>query len=424
MPATLQIPGQVLAEPVTNYYRGKAIRADIDLREKQAQALQMEIESAPAAAAAAARKEQREIAKAEREAQAAIDAGNDREAGILAEAGAAAVIADREDGDATSAFYSALDAYGFSEEQQASVRKSYDKDGDGVLGPSELRSLEAFSTAFGKLEAAKADQRRTLTSEEAMALPGMTQQRAENAVIQVDGNGQIFIDDAPTGMTDVDLAARGGLSPSGLNTTTVAFREQVKQAAAGAATATELVEISYDSPAAMAKAGSIVTFGSELYSVSKALVELVASPALSKSETKKQEQGYSAFDWGDVDKEMSKLGVAPEDAARWKSGVYSIAFSAAVGEQGSRPSDKDIQAYIEIYGGNITKPEAFRATVAQAMRRQYNMLKFAAELNPEIEDSAQSLAVFERVYSDFLSALDGGQGGTGGIKIISRRPIE
>jgi len=79
MPATLPIPAQVQAQPVTSFYRGKALRADTALREKQAEALQMEIEGAPAAAAAAGRAEQLKInedrrkqAEADREAAEAM----------------------------------------------------------------------------------------------------------------------------------------------------------------------------------------------------------------------------------------------------------------------------------------------------------------------------------------------------------------
>jgi hypothetical protein len=55
----------------------------------------------------------------------------------------------------------------------------------------------------------KRQPRRTLSLEESMAIPGMTEDRARNAVVQEDQNGQIYIDDAPTGLTAEDLAARG-----------------------------------------------------------------------------------------------------------------------------------------------------------------------------------------------------------------------
>jgi hypothetical protein len=51
--------------------------------------------------------------------------------------------------------------------------------------------------------------RRTLSLDESMALPGMTENRAKNAVVQEDASGEIFIDDAPTGLTAEDAAARG-----------------------------------------------------------------------------------------------------------------------------------------------------------------------------------------------------------------------
>jgi hypothetical protein len=62
-------PDQILFSPVTNYYQGKALRADTALREKQAEALQAELDAAPAAAKAAARKEQRAEEKLQLEQQ-------------------------------------------------------------------------------------------------------------------------------------------------------------------------------------------------------------------------------------------------------------------------------------------------------------------------------------------------------------------
>ena len=200
----------------------------------------------------------------------------------------------------------------------------------------------------------------------------------------------------------------GGLTPAGLNQVTIDYRKKVGFAATGAASATELVKISYKDPAGLGKSGALVSFGNEIAATAKNLVALAGQPPLPAEATQKQASGSEGdWDWSVLDKETKKLGMAPEAAARFKSGIYSIAFSAAVGEQGSRPSDKDIQWYIDIYGGGITDAKVFRGTIATAMRRQYNMLKFTAALNPEIQDSAASLAIFEKPYNEFLAALEG-----------------
>jgi hypothetical protein len=146
-------PDQILFSPVTNYYQGKALRADTALREKQAEALQYEMDSAPAAAAAAARKEDREIAKARREAEEAIAKGQDREAGIIAEAGAAAVLA-KKDGksneDATAAFDSVLKAYGATDDGLKEFKSQWDPDGDGIFDDGKFGPLEAFAVAIAE----------------------------------------------------------------------------------------------------------------------------------------------------------------------------------------------------------------------------------------------------------------------------------
>jgi hypothetical protein len=197
------------------------------------------------------------------------------------------------------------------------------------------------------------------------------------------------------------------LTDAGINAVTQKFRTQAQSLAVNAATATELVDLVNRSPEALAKSGALVTFGSEAYTLAKNLMNLVNEPPLPAEETKLQDGGnINAWDWSELDKQVNKLGILPVDAARMKAGLYSLAFSAAVGEQGSRPSDKDIQAYISIYGGEITNPDAFKGTIAQAMRRSRNTLYFMAEMNPEIQNPRVQLDVFDREYNKFLESIN------------------
>ena len=192
----LPIPQQVLAQPVTSYYKGKAVRQNLATAKKEEELLDLKIESAKNPLVDP--KETRDQSKFVQES--------------LANAGASAMLLARENPDLTdeeytSAFNSTL-TQALGEEGTAAVQSKWDRNGDGIIGADERKELESFTTAYTQGLGEESDQRTTLTSEEAMALPGMTQNRAENSVIQRDKSGQIYIDDAPTGLTEQDVDAR------------------------------------------------------------------------------------------------------------------------------------------------------------------------------------------------------------------------
>ena len=398
---------QVLISPVSNYYQGKAMRLALENKALANEALQQEVDMADAKFDLETRKvETQEGVLEQRITEYADEVG---EAKALEEANIIIGI--------TEGAKSAEDPLAYANERmpefiatlpEGEARTKLEKMAEDGFQAEELAELYKFSLAVnGQFGGGNPN----LQQADYIDAGGAARQGAfDPATGQYSAGGESPI--APQA-TQGDL---GGLTPSGLNQVTIDFRKQVKFSATGAASATELVKISYKDPAGLGKSGAIVSFGNEIAATAKNLMNLAGEPPLPASETQKQASGKEGdWDWSALDKEAKKLGMAPEAAARFKSGIYSIAFSAAVGEQGSRPSDKDIQQYIDIYGGGITDAKVFRATIATAMRRQYNMLKFTAELNPEIQDSAAALAVFERPYNEFLSALEGGSG----IKTIS-----
>ena len=385
---------QVLFKPVSSYYQGKAIRLALENKALANEALQKEVEGYDDAQARAEQKAQREADAAKRaEAKHLLDMNT----------------AEQEDvRNANQAGLDRLEETGSLEEATAAWRVAAeagpatpDLEGvpdDWVFDPDRARAQNAvFESSAPPNPTANMQVLDDLVAKGAITI----EQRNQYLEDQQKKAGTI------TGTTEHD--PRTSLSKSGISQITTDYRGKVAMAATGAASATELVNISYQSPAALAKSGAIINFGNEIQKTAKNLMEVMNPDPLPSSETEKQTAGYDSFDWTELDKKSKKLGLSIENAARFKSGIYSIAFSAAVGEQGSRPSDKDIQWYIDIYGGGITDGKVFRATIATAMRRQYNMLKFTAELNPEIKDSAASLAVFEKPYNEFLSAIEGGK---------------
>ena len=391
---------QVLISPVSSYYEGKAKRANIELRELQGESLKQELEDAPARKAAANAKAAADYAlvlesiRAKRQSTdaAEMDDARDVVSPWVKEYDKRGIAWARENFD--EMVLSRLPASKRDEFAKA-------KGPDGILDEGDMAKI-GLMIAIDEV-----DQNPDPTTHQKM-VAGLV----EKGFITEEQGNQILLDIEKKAGTIVGTTAHdpGGLTATGINKVTIDFRNKVGFAATGAQSATELVKISYEGPAALGKSGAIVTFGNELFKTAKNLMDLAGKAALPPSETKKQDAGYESFDWGATDKEIKTLGLTAAQAAQFKSGIYSIAFSAAVGEQGSRPSDKDIQQYIAIYGGNITDANAFRATIDTAMTRQYNMLKNTAALNPEITDSAASLKVFEDAYAEFKTALKGGSG--------------
>jgi hypothetical protein len=398
-------PPQVLFSPVTNYYQGKAIRLQQQMQQKELDSYdkKMELEERRVAAAEDQVNQRRLEFENAVGLQAAQKYAKDLYSRIYS-IDEAVTSGELDEVGALEAAANSFFEYASTlpEEYAAPIREKLQ---DG-LTIDEYRQIKAVNAGalddYGLLdEDGKSYQQADFISPDGRAVQGS---------FDPETGAYIESDKSPIApqASQSDLST---LTPSGINQATAEIRQQAVFAAANAASATEAVEISFRSPAALAKSGNIVKFGDELFSTVNNLVDLIGSPELPDSETVKQRQGSEAdWDWDVTDKELSKLKLTGEDAARMKSVIYSLAFSAAVGEQGSRPSDKDIQAYIEIYGGTVTRGRAFRAVIDQALRRQRNLLRFAAAANPEADADA-ALAMFDTEYQKFQDALAGGSGG-------------
>ena len=151
-------PDQVLFSPVSNYYKGKAIRQELASGELDNKIKQANLDSAPAAAAAAARKEQREIdketrlqEKAQREVDDAFSKGQEKELEQVGE-GLAAYTISREKGADPKEAYAQLKTHLASFLPEKSVNEAlatYDKNGNGFLEPEEELQLKSYAIAIG-----------------------------------------------------------------------------------------------------------------------------------------------------------------------------------------------------------------------------------------------------------------------------------
>ena len=206
----------------------------------------------------------------------------------------------------------------------------------------------------------------------------MPEDRAKNSVVQEGSDGKIIIDDAPTGLTAEDMKGRGGVNKSGISKNTVDFQDGVIGAVGAVQMGTELLISAASNPEALGVPGGFMRFGSNLVSGATAIADWAGYKKLSREETEKQTMGSSAFNYDNLD--TDKLGVSGAEAEKFRAGVYGIAFAAAVAEQGTRPTDKDIQQFIDQIGGRATSAQSFRETIAQFMRRQNRRLNTIADV--------------------------------------------
>ena len=142
----LPIPQQFDKSFVDGLYKGKAMRQQLSTAKKEEELLDLQID---------AFKNPKPDPKEQR---AAMDFVSD----AIAEAGAAAVIMSREGAtpeEITATFDSTLSRT-IPQEAFAEIKKGYDKNGDGIIGPRELAELEAFSIARGQ-ELQEAEERTT-----------------------------------------------------------------------------------------------------------------------------------------------------------------------------------------------------------------------------------------------------------------------
>lgn len=367
MPVYNIAANQQLARPVDAMYEGKAVRLALKNKDLANQALQQEIDAnLPERKAQVAEGNLELRAKEYRR-------GLDQDSREAIERGSAAGVKILEEGgsveDANKAF------------RYAASPEEYDEAiDDGVVIPEEVMRIWAPTE----------DTRRTLSLEESMALPGMTEDRAKNSVIQEDDSGQIFIDDAPTGMTEQDLATREtAVNPAGVSKNTIDFQDNVIGAVGAVQMGTELLTTAADNPEALGMAGGFMRFGSNLVSGAKAIADWAGYEQLPAEQTEKQNIGAAAFDYDNI--EAGKLGISGAEAEKFRAGVYGIAFAAAVAEQGTRPTDKDIQQFIDQIGGRATSAQSFRETIVQFMRRQDRRLKTIADVK-RIPDSDREAA--------------------------------
>jgi len=351
----------------------------------------------------------------------------------LANAGAAALIRVRDNPDSTpeeitTTFTAAL-TQSLGKETAAEIKSQWDTNGDGVFGTEEWIELTSFTTSY--MKGLEVDGGTKPTSENF----GMVGPNGETVATGQHIVGTPEWESAVRDQTQFKMGAlaqtqqtkeAGGVSDNDYSKALVDFRNKAIGAAVGINSAIEMVKIANTTPAALGKSGAITSFGNEMLSTAKGLLDVFGKEALAKADKArgvteedrtKVNQGWQGFEKEFEDIDISSMGLTAIEAAKFKAGVYGIAFAFAVSEQGTRPTDKDIQQFIAQHGGNLTNPDAFKGTIAQFIDRQDNLLHSYADImmiSPE--DQASAFNVWDQKRATFESAL-GGDAASTGLKV-------
>jgi hypothetical protein len=255
------------------------------------------------------------------------------------------------------------------EEYAAPIREKLQ---DG-LTIDEYRQIKAVNAGalddYGLLD--EENNYETLSPEEEAAL-GMDQDWSENTIVQRDSEGKLSRIDRPTGLSAEDLAARGsamtGAQEGGLARD---FRQNAQGAAEAANMGATLLMNAGNNPTSLGVPGSMVRWAGNLVTGMRTLADYAGyeyAAGTTKEDLLMQQEGYTAdWDWSKVNWKGLGIDEAGAAAERFRAGVYGIAFASAVAVQGTRPTDKDIQQFIDQIGGTATNPKGFMDTIYQFM---------------------------------------------------------
>ena len=163
-------------------------------------------------------------------------------------------------------------------------------------------------------------------------------------------------------------------------------------------TGLQLLKIGQETPEALGKPGAIFRFGSEMIALGSGLGKMFGVDV-------SPNRDIGSFSFDGFTGNLQKVAV---ESSRFRSGIYGIAFAAAVAEQGTRPTDKDIQQFIDQIAGNSSSFPAFAGTINDFMHRIARRLRNTAKIKgipkkaqdrilPQLDDA---LADFDSFFSD------------------------
>lgn len=139
------------------------------------------------------------------------------------------------------------------------------------------------------------------------------------------------------------------------------FRASVVNTSLAIDKATDLVKLAKAEPGTIGTPGAIFSFGNNFLRTADAIfTELLPGQDLTV------DFGPDDMDWSSF--KDGRLRELAASNAQFRAGVFSIAFAAAVAEQGSRPSDKDVEGKIREIAGDSSDVLSFTPTISNFIR--------------------------------------------------------
>lgn len=175
-----------------------------------------------------------------------------------------------------------------------------------------------------------------------------------------------------------------------------AFQDAAIGATGAVQIASELAQISQATPEALGAPGLILRVGNEFVRTGEALGRMLGTDVGA-------DRDIGGFNFDSFSGDMRRAAV---ESQAFRAGVYGVAFAAAVAEQGTRPTDRDIQAFIDQIGGSTADPQGFARTLQQfvgRINRRVRTIANVKQIPAEIQQSAYAeldpaLAEFEGLF--------------------------
>ena len=186
-------------------------------------------------------------------------------------------------------------------------------------------------------------------------------------------------------------------TPSQLGKNVVDFEDAAIGATGAFQAGKELLEIGNLTPEALGKPGGVARFGNDMLELGKGLGKLLGIDVGA-------DRNADAFAYEGFSGNLERVAV---ESSKFRSGIFGIAFAAAVAEQGTRPTDKDIQQFIDQIAGNSSSFPAFAGTIQTFMNRAHRRLKTTATVKgiPQA-DQERIFGAADKAFAEFNDFFD------------------
>lgn len=176
------------------------------------------------------------------------------------------------------------------------------------------------------------------------------------------------------------------------------FRTSVVNTSLAIDKATDLVKFAVAEPGAIGTPGAIFSFGNNFLRTAAAIFTEILPGQDLEVDFGPDDVDFSAFSNG-------RLRELAASNAQFRAGVFSIAFAAAVAEQGSRPSDKDVEGKIREIAGDSSDVLSFVPTISNFVRNIDSRVRKTGRvgdfqesfLNSVLPELDRSMAAFNEV---------------------------